>query len=92
MCRGCYIVLELFDLNYKIKHGGHKIKGDKMTEFEDKLLLRFDKIIQLLEFKNTVFQAKFELKKGEYAPDPFLMCTCHKKGKTTADEYCPIHG
>jgi len=63
-----------------------------MTEFEDKLLLRFDKIIQLLEFKNAVAQAKLELKRGEYAPDSFLACTCHKKGKTTAVEYCPIHG
>jgi len=76
-------VLELFDLNYKIKHGGHKIKGDKMTEFEDKLLLRFDKIIQLLEFKNDVTQG---------FAGHILECTCHKKGRTTANEPCPIHG
>lgn len=52
---------------------------------------RLDKIIELLELRNSIERAKTQMKEGEYAPAPSF-CTCHKKGKTTATETCPIHG
>ena len=51
------------------------------------MLEKLDKIIELLEFRNNIYQVQQELKPSEFADK----CTCHKKGKTTANEYCPVH-
>jgi len=53
---------------------------------------RLDKIISLLELRNSISQARNELVVGEYSTDPFVPdCTCHKKGQTSAVEYCQLH-
>jgi len=54
---------------------------------------RLDKIIELLEIRNSIFQAKNELTIGQYCSNPYSApkCTCYKKGQTAAAEYCPIH-
>jgi len=50
------------------------------------IIERLDKIIELLELRNNIYQGQFELKAGDY-----VYCTCHKKGQTSAVEVCPIH-
>ena len=71
---------------------------------------RLNKIISLLELRNSISQARNEMMQGEYVTSPFEHgscvdeifnphnqpipipdCTCHKKGQTSAVEYCPLH-
>lgn len=64
----------------------------------NEILGRLDEIIKLLEFRNSIEKARFEMKTGvDYTLNPFGYssdppCTCHKKGKTSAVEVCPLHG
>jgi len=56
----------------------------------DEINTRLDKIIQLMELRNSIYQAQNEMRAmraGEY-----LNCTCHKKGETSAVNPCPVHG
>lgn len=57
----------------------------------DEIIERLDKIIGLLEFMESINNAKSEMKNGEYAENPF-MCNCSQKGKTSAVITCPVHG
>ena len=52
----------------------------------DEIKTRLDKIIQLMELRNSIHQARNEMRAGEY-----LNCTCHKKGETSAVNPCPVH-
>ena len=57
--------------------------------FEHDLINRLDKIIRLLETRNS------ELLGGQSVSEQSLAmpeCTCHKKGKTSAVETCQLHG
>uniref|UniRef100_A0A6M3LA36 Uncharacterized protein n=1 Tax=viral metagenome TaxID=1070528 RepID=A0A6M3LA36_9ZZZZ len=53
----------------------------------DEIKTRLDKIIQLMELRNSIYQAQNEMRAGEY-----LNCPCHNKGKTSAVNPCPVHG
>ena len=47
------------------------------------IIKRLDKIIALLELRNSISQARNEM---------LLGCSCHLKGRSTADTPCPVHG
>ena len=72
----------MVERNYGAKRSNDLMHQQRLEE-------KLDKIIQLLELRNSIYQAQYELKAGEYIP---IQCTCHKKGQTSAVEICPIHG
>ena len=59
----------------------------EFSNFKRQLFIKLDEIIGLLEFDKSIYQARDELKVGNYA----VKCTCDKKGKTSAVEICPMH-
>ncbi len=48
---------------------------------------KLEKIITLLELRNSIAQARVEMK-----TEPSLKCTCSLKGLTSAVPTCPVHG
>jgi len=68
------------------------LKTDEYFRGVNEIKGKLEQIIQLLEVRNSIYQGQLELKVGEYVPDPFVPCTCHKKGQTSAVEVCPLHG
>jgi len=57
------------------------------------LFHKLDKIIELLELRNSINQGRLELTRGvDYVSHDKVFCICHMKGKTSAVEICPIHG
>lgn len=69
---------------------------------------RLDKIIELLELRNSIERARDQMRKGTIYIDPseifpdnpqnaadsskFCNCGDHKSGESTGGNYCPIHG
>ena len=65
-----------------------------MSLFEERCLIslgtisaQLNKLIELLEIRKSIDQARLELQIGEHTG-----CTCSEKGKTSAVMTCPIHG
>ena len=71
---------------------------DKNTQiFQQEVLDKLDKIIELLEFRNSIEKARKELINPNYAMSPWQpfedlgQCCCSQKGETSAVITCPIH-
>jgi len=50
---------------------------------------RLDKIIELLELRRSIDQARIELKNSDYSE---CNCAFHSPGESTAGWHCPVHG
>ncbi len=64
------------------------LRTDEYFRGINELKAKLDKIIELLEIRNSIYNAQHEMKIGGYAQPA---CTCNKKGQTSAVEICPLH-
>ena len=56
----------------------------------NRITTRLDKIVELLEFRNSIEVARDQMRDGTVS----LLCNCsrHKRGESTAGWDCPVHG
>lgn len=60
--------------------------------FRTSIKNKLDRIIKLLENPSVADMYKQLTNLPDFPTlDGSIKCTCHKKGETTAAEYCPVH-